>query len=133
MMYFKAQELENKPFIQWESVAFSFKELKDLGLQGDPLIMSEDNIPNFMFGVCPLKIENGQLVERSSQELQVFEKEYNTPSLASIEKEVEELILKIETYNKLGEDILPLNTKLNELIVTYQFIKNKESITPLNF
>ncbi|MCH4829436.1 MULTISPECIES: hypothetical protein [Flavobacterium] len=133
MMYFKAQELENKPFIQWESVAFSLKELQDLGLEGDPLVMTEKDIPNFMFGVCPLKIENGQLVERTFQEMKVFENEHNTPSLASIEKEVGELILKIEAYNKLGEDILPLNTKLNELIITYQFIKNKESITPLNF
>ncbi|MCH4831215.1 hypothetical protein E5F92_000385 [Flavobacterium columnare] len=54
-------------------MAFSLKELQDLGLEGDPLVMTEKDIPNFMFGVCPLKIENGQLVERTFQEMKVFE------------------------------------------------------------
>ncbi|AMA49001.1 hypothetical protein [Flavobacterium covae] len=133
MIYFKAKELEAKPFVQWESVALSLKELQTLGLEGDPLIMSEDSIPDFMFGVCPLKIVDGQLVERTDVEMDVFEKEFNSPSLESIQKEASELVLKISTFKKLGENYSLLEIKLNDLRIKYQLVKNKEQVLPLNF
>lgn len=76
MIYFKAKEIENKPFIQWESVAFSLEELQNLGLENDPLIKSEDEIPDFIYGICPLKIVDGALVLRSETELNDFETSY---------------------------------------------------------
>lgn len=133
MIYFKAQELDHKPFVQWNSVALSFKELQNLGLEGDSLIMAENDIPNFMFGVCPLKIIEGQLVARTDQEMDEFEAVFNTPLPENIQKEVEVLVLKIAAFKKLGENATLLEKKLNDLRIQYQFIKNKEQVTPLNF
>ncbi|QYS86297.1 hypothetical protein JJC03_15430 [Flavobacterium oreochromis] len=133
MIYYKAQALEKKPFIQWESVALSLKELQASGLEGNPLVMAEDAIPDFMFGVCPLKIVDGQLVERDDIEMDVFENEFNTPKLSTIQKEVGNLILEIEALNNLGENVTLLEIKLNDLRIKYQFIKYKEALVPLNF
>jgi hypothetical protein len=76
MVYFKAIELVEKPFIQWDSVAFSLLELQELKLEDDPLILEEIKVPNFIYGVCPLKIEKGELVKRSLQEMTIFENEF---------------------------------------------------------
>ena len=78
MVYFKAIGLEEKPFMQWDSVAFSLQELQDLKLEDDPLVLAEDKIPTFQFGVCPLQIVEGELVERSKEDMERFEKDYNT-------------------------------------------------------
>lgn len=76
MIYFKAVELEQKPFIQWNSVAFSLQELINLGLNDDPLVLPEDEIPFTEFGVYPIKIESGELVSRSSTEMESFRNEW---------------------------------------------------------
>ena len=40
------------------------------------LILPEKDVPTTTFGVCPLKIVSGELVERSEAEMDAFETEY---------------------------------------------------------
>lgn len=77
MNYLKAISLDNKPFVQWDLYATSHEELVALGLDTDPLIMPENEVPQYQFGVCPLKIVGGALEERSEAEMDAFEAEYN--------------------------------------------------------
>lgn len=77
MRYFKAQPLENRPYIQWSLVAKDITELEAKGLDDDPLVVSEDVKPDFQYGVCPWKIVDGELVERTSGEMDTIEAEYN--------------------------------------------------------
>lgn len=76
MRYFKAVAIDVKPFIQWHGWANSLKELEDMNEEGNPLIMAEADIPPFLYNVCPLKIEGGELVERSEAEMEGYEQEY---------------------------------------------------------
>lgn len=78
MRYLKATEIAFKPFIFWNGVANSIEELTDLGLEDDPLVLPEKEIPTNIYGVCPLKIVAGQLVDRTSGEMSVFATEYET-------------------------------------------------------
>lgn len=78
MKYFKAFELEFKPFISWSKWADSLEELTAMGEDDNPLILAEDLIPEFVFGVCPLKIVKGELVSRTSLEMSDFKAEYET-------------------------------------------------------
>lgn len=77
MIYYKAYEISTKPFIQWHSVAFSLQELTNLGLDDDPLVLPEDEVPLTEFGVYPIKIESGELVTRSTTEMDAFRDEWN--------------------------------------------------------
>jgi hypothetical protein len=78
MRYFKANEIENKPYIYWNGMATSLEELTDLGLGDDPLVLPENEIPTNIYGVCPLKIVGGELVNRTPLEMSDFEAEYET-------------------------------------------------------
>jgi len=66
-MNYLATELPGKPYIFWQST-----EIKD-----GALILPEASIPAMQFGVYPIKIEGGQLVQRSAAEMAAFETEYN--------------------------------------------------------
>lgn len=66
-MNFKAFSLPNKPYIYWQSWDGAL----------DALVISESAIPLNKFGVCPMKIVNGQLENRTAEEMAVFETEYN--------------------------------------------------------
>ncbi|MBS1535301.1 MAG: hypothetical protein JST78_09505 [Bacteroidetes bacterium] len=76
MRYLKAVEISEKPFIQWHGWAKSLQELQALGEEDNPLILAENLVPEYQFGVCPLKIVGGVLVERSTGEMAEFEAEY---------------------------------------------------------
>lgn len=78
MRYLKATEIAFKPFIFWNGVANSIEELTSLGLEDDPLVLAEDDIPNNIYGVCPLKIVAGELVNRTAGEMGDFKNEYHT-------------------------------------------------------
>lgn len=78
--YFNAIALSGKPFISWMSVgSFTSEEFAASEYAGDPLVITEDKIPlpYNVFGVCPLKIDAGVLVNRTPAEMAVFETEYN--------------------------------------------------------
>lgn len=76
MRYFKALEIATKPFIHWTLVAKNIEELEQFGLDDDPLVIAEDTIPGYIHNVCPLKIVEGELVERTAPEMEVFEAEF---------------------------------------------------------
>ena len=76
MRYFKAVEIKQKPFIFWNGIANDIAELAELELFEDPLILAEDSIPKLIYGVCPLKIVGGELVNRTSLEMSDFQYEY---------------------------------------------------------
>lgn len=77
MRFFLAKELPTKPFIYFQGVANSEQELVALNLSGHPLVLEDVNIPDFQFGVSPLKIVNGQLELRTTAEMSSFEEEFN--------------------------------------------------------
>lgn len=76
MKYYLAVEIPEKPFIFWSLWAKNHEELVELGEEENPLVLPEDNIPDFVYGVCPLKIVSGELVQRSTIEMSGFESEY---------------------------------------------------------
>ncbi|KGO89729.1 hypothetical protein [Flavobacterium suncheonense] len=76
MKFFKAIEQPQKPFITWHEWAKDIIELTEMGEYGNPLIVGEDYIPEYIYGVCPWKIEGGELVERTSGEMNAFEAEF---------------------------------------------------------
>lgn len=59
-------EQSEKPFI-------TFIETK---LSSGALVLNESDVPTPVYGVCPLKIVDGELVERTSGEMAVFEAEF---------------------------------------------------------
>lgn|SRR5690606_27163661 len=77
MRYFRAIELDHKPFIQWDCWATNEEDYLTLELDKDPLVLPEDDIPEYQFGVCPLKIVDGQLVQRTQSEMNAYQSEYN--------------------------------------------------------
>lgn len=123
MVYFKAIELREKPFIQWDSVAFSLQELQDLKLKDDPLVLAEDKIPTFQFGVCPLQIVDGELVERSVEDMEKFEREYNLLIDKSTKDkkrdELKKIHLEIMISKDLGEDTTDFANEYKRLQAEY--------------
>lgn len=78
MRYYKALEINDNPeFVAFASIANSLEELNAIGEENNPLVVSEDNIPAFLFGRCPLKIVAGALVARTNSEMTAFETAYN--------------------------------------------------------
>ena len=77
MRYFKAFEIVDKPFIKWEKWADSFAQLTAMGEDDNPLILPENEVPPVEYGVCPLKVVSGELVDRTTIEMEAFEAEYN--------------------------------------------------------
>lgn len=65
-MRFKAIEVEIKPFIVW------LETTEPLG----SLVVPESEVPATQFGVCPLKIVDGELYERTAEEMEDFETEW---------------------------------------------------------
>lgn len=75
-MWYKAREIVSKPYIFWDLVAKTVEEYQ-AGYDDDPLVLSRGDIPDYVFGICPLKIVGGSLEERSPAELATAEDEYN--------------------------------------------------------
>ena len=94
MRYFKAFELERKPFIQFDKWADSLEKLQAMGEEDNPLIIAEADIPDFVFGVHPFKIEAGEIVERTTLEMEAFEAEWN---LQNVKNENSKKLREINT------------------------------------
>lgn len=76
MKFFKAFEQISKPFITWHEWAKDIVELTEMGEFDNPLIVGEDYIPEYIYGICPWKIVAGELVERTAPEIEAFEDEF---------------------------------------------------------
>lgn len=83
MRYYKAVAIEVPPLIQWDCWANSLEELQSLGLENDPLIVPEENIPSTQYGVSIWKIntESGQLEQRTENELEEYRVAYEQQQL----------------------------------------------------
>lgn len=68
MKKFIAVEIDTKPFIVWVST----------NLTEGSLVVDENDIPTAIYGVCPFKIVDGELVERTSKEMEAFQLEFET-------------------------------------------------------
>lgn len=93
MRYFKARKVDYAPYLIFDLVAYSLKELESKGFISNciiaPGILTENNLPGERNGICLLDLdENGNIVPRASVD---FEK-------ASIEKEIEATLKEIEEY-----------------------------------
>jgi hypothetical protein len=66
-MNFKAIEIEDKPYIYWQST--------DEPVEG--IVVLEENIPANQFGICPLKIVAGELVARTTIEMNTAKDEFD--------------------------------------------------------
>lgn len=77
MRYFKAYETNNRPFVLFNLVADSLEELEALGMDEDPLVVTEDQLVNpadpdyisFEYGICHKRIFNGDLEDRPSGDI----------------------------------------------------------------
>lgn len=67
-MKFRAIEIPNKPYIVWEQWT---------GMP-DALTVDEGDIPTNVSGICPLKIEGGSLVARTTGEMATAAAEYSS-------------------------------------------------------
>jgi hypothetical protein len=69
MKYFKAFKIDVAPFIQWDLWAHSKQEIDAMGELSNPLILAEEDIPTLEHNACPLKIVDGSLESRTSEEM----------------------------------------------------------------
>lgn len=77
MRYYRAYEINSRPFLLFELVADSIEELQELELDEDPLVVTEDQLinpadPNYIsyeHGICHWRIFNGELEERPAGEI----------------------------------------------------------------
>jgi tRNA-dihydrouridine synthase len=122
MRYFKASENENSSFIQWDLWANSEEELQAIGEENNPLIRTEEEIQKYITPICPIKIVDGKLVEKSSEEMKEIELEYAQKLLSyksqTLKKELKKLYDDIQFADTIFED----TTKLKEAFE----IKRKE-------
>lgn len=92
-MKFIAIELSHKPFIVWGSIPEGSFEDPESEYFESRLVLDEADVPVTVFGVCPLKIVSGKLVNRTNAELNEFKAQWNTSELLRNEK------LRINTIN----------------------------------
>ncbi|MBA4133337.1 MAG: hypothetical protein C0525_01300 [Flavobacterium sp.] len=109
MRYFKAQEIAFKPYIIWASVEV-FEE-------GDPLVLQEIEVPDLLYGVCPLKIVDGELVERTIPEMEAFEEEYLV-SQRIVSESIKVKLLDNATFTYDGH-VFPMNESARVLYQSF--------------
>lgn len=96
-MRYLAVEIGFKPFIVWIGT----------NLPLGSLVLNEEDVPEPLFNVCPLKIVDGELVERTELEMEAFEEEYLAKLvLKTDERKIDSLASLTFTY--AGKDY-PMN------------------------
>lgn len=108
-MKWKAIAIENKPFVVFQTVSNP--------APNDPLVV--DQLPEYLYGVCTLKIVDGELVARSSIEMEAFENEYNQEQLIRSQNDFANR-LEQEYFQHSGEDF-PMSAASR---IFYDAIKN---------
>lgn len=130
MRYFKAFEKKNKPFLKWELWANDEAELKLIGDKEINLIIPETDIPEFSFGVSPLKIVEGELVKRSDEEMKKFEFEFlqeqNTRTFVGLRNELKTLFYEIQFTDSIKEDSTDLKIQYEVKFREYNALNNPE-------
>lgn len=133
-MYYLAKEQDSAPFVTFEHVANSIEELEKLGLNGDPLVVTEarlfdPNDPNhisFEFGVCHKRIVNGQLQPAIASA--ISEAESNLTKSLNIER-AKAVGIKLDARTfRYGANDFPLNPSA---ITVYQAVIKKGVQNPV--
>lgn len=125
MKYFKAFETIEKPLIIWNLWADSLEKLTEIGEDDNPLILPEDKVPANIYGVCPLKIVSGELVNRTSGEMSVFASEYETQENLTVQLSLLQGI-NTGTFN-FDFQTFPMDERSRLL---YEALKNTASAIP---
>lgn len=81
MNYYKAREQDELPYLLFDQVAESEEEYLAAGLDTDPLVVAEEDLPSYEFGICHKRVVGGVLVARlagdiDAQEQQVSDDTY---------------------------------------------------------
>lgn len=128
MNYFKAFSENNKPLVSFHFWAGSIEKLTEMGLENDPLIIPESELPDPINGVCPLKIENGHLLPRSQTEINSFEASWletqNNILLTQKRFELKNLFDEIAFAGSLNEDTTALEASYATKLTEYTNLQN---------
>jgi len=99
MKYFIGREVQDKPYLIFDCIAMSDEELAEYGviediLRKNKLILSESEIPENIFGICPYIIKDEKYVKRSEADIQKAKVEYskdqNSKELQNLDNKVSE-------------------------------------------
>lgn len=108
MNYYKAREQDELPKIVFDLVATSHEELIAVGLADDPLVVNEEQLIDdehedyisYEYGICHLRIHNGELEPRPGGEIDAAESAFNAAKSSQSAKNVgEELEAETFTYD----------------------------------
>jgi len=105
MRYYRAYETDNRPFLLFELVADSLQELEEIGLDADPLVVTEDQLMNpadpdyisYEYGICHKRIFGGVIADRLTGEITAQQTALNAATQLVKTKEVE-AALEVETF-----------------------------------
>jgi hypothetical protein len=128
MNYFKAFSENNKPLVSFHFWAGSLEKLTEMGLVNDPLIIPESELPLPLNGVCPLKIENGNLVPRSAAEIASYEAAWlesqNNLLINQKRSELKRLFNEIAFTGSLNEDTTALEASYATKLTEYENLQS---------
>lgn len=86
-MKFIATQVSVKPFIVWVSIPDGSYDDPESQYYKSTLVIDEQDIPENISGVCPLKIYNGKLVERTQIEMEAFAAQYTSENFIQEQKD----------------------------------------------
>ena len=100
MNYYKARQQATLPLVVFDLVATSLAQLQALGLDADPLVVDEDNLPLTTGSICHKKIFNGMLIDRDAAEInQAIANANEAKTIAQNEAKTEAIKVQEFTYN----------------------------------
>jgi hypothetical protein len=107
MKYFLAQSIANKPFVTFSEIAKSLEDLQASEFDGNQLVVAENEIPDYQFGVCTKKIVGGALIALTAPELAAYEAEDNIHRIVKNQR-LQAAMLKTGTFAYDGSTF-PMN------------------------
>ena len=117
-MRFKAIEVEIKPFIVW------LETTEPLG----SLVVPESEVPATQSGVCPLKIVDGELYERTPEEMEDFETEWlSSQKINEQYAIIEKLKNTAVAFFNYGGKNFPMNESARAYYLAIEKTTGKES------
>lgn len=107
MAYYKLRAVTGKPYTLVDFVCNTEEELLNLGLQSDPLVVSEAGLPQYKYGICLKKVETGDIIDTSQVEIDAaiaeqtdFRNDASNPNFLGTYTSIESLQIAHPTPNK---------------------------------
>ena len=128
MRYYKAQQIQEKPYLLFHLMAKDEAEYNDRNLDKEDNIFSEDQLPVFDYDICLSQLNGaGKLEPRIQSEIDQAKIDFNTKYLNNArELKFKELIAKdneISTLTRMGEDTSIAEAEFQDLKNEYNAIK----------